>query len=311
MIRRPSEIPAVPAVRIAAAMAIALVSIVAVPVMIGVSSAQDAERGGAGGPPDEAATEQRRKRIRQEIATLKQHPWAGDYYEGDGLGANISITLAPQTGIAATWHGCMGLYGANRGKVAERNGELRFEYEHPNTPGFGGFPDTVRPVRWGGRRYMIPEQKMMAFVNAINHGFEPRDRVHGMFLLAEGDEKMRVAGLPELPKPMRDLIRREPIEVRIVSVDAVEKRKADTDCGFSYRMTLDRGAKDGLAPGIELKVTQQPHVWDIVTVKTVADDTASADMAIWFDDCTHPKTVPVAGWRLTTGAYTGKTTASH
>jgi hypothetical protein len=305
MIRDTNEMPALPILRIAAAIGIALVAIVAVPATVGLSLAQSAD-GGADGR-DEAAIEQRRTQIQHEIATLKQHPWAGDYYEGDGLGANISITLAPETGIAATWHGCLGLYGANRGKVVERDGELRFEYEQPNKRGFGGFPDQVRPVRWGERRYMIPEKKMIAFVNAINRGFEPREGMHGLFLLADGDEKKSVVGMPDLPKSMGDLIRLAPLEVRIVSVDAVEKRKSKVgaDCGFHYRMMLDRGTKDGLAPGVELKVIGQPDVSDIVTVRTVAGGTASADMGIWSVDCTRPKSVPAAGWRLSTGAYAG------
>lgn len=309
MIRRHNETPMLPMMRISAAIGIALLAIVAIPATMGLSLAQNASDGEASGSgPDDEAAEAQRKRIQQETATLKQHPWAGDYYEGDGLGANIRISLAPEAGIAATWHGCLGLYGANRGKVVQRDGVLRFEYEQPNQEGFGGFPDALRPVRWGERRYLISETKLIDFVNAINHGFEPRDQVHGMYLLADGDEKRPVAGLPELPGPMLDLIRRRPLEVRVVSVDAAEKRKSKTgsDCGFHYRMTLDGGARDGLAPGVELKVIGQTHVWDDVTVRTAADATATAEMGIWSVDCTRPKSAPVAGWRLSTGAYAEK-----
>ena len=77
--------------------------------------------------------------------------------------------------------------------VVGRDGELRFDYQVPNAPGFAGFPDALRPVRWGARRYMIPDGKRIAFVNAINHGREPRNVVHGMFLLAQGDEKKAAA----------------------------------------------------------------------------------------------------------------------
>ena len=303
MTRRPDETPTLPVLRIAAAIGISLATIVAVLATVGPSLAQSADEGADG--RDEAAIEQRRMRIQGEIATLKQHPWAGEYYEGDGLGANIRMSLAPQTGIAATWHGCMGLYGANRGKVVVRDGELRFEYEKPNKQGFGGFPDALRPVRWGVRRYMIPDDRRIAFVNAINHGREPREGVHGMFLLAEGDESKAAEGLPDLPPADLALIRRTPMQVRVVSIDHVEKKKSDTDCGFTYRMTLDRGANDRLATGIELKSVAQPRVWETATIDTVAANTSTATLAVWFDDCAHPKTVPVAGWTLSTGAYDG------
>jgi hypothetical protein len=41
--------------------------------------------------------------------------FAGNYYNGDGLGVNISLTLAPDGSYAATWHGCLGLYGEGSG----------------------------------------------------------------------------------------------------------------------------------------------------------------------------------------------------
>ena len=306
MIRRSDQTSMLPVMRIAAAMGVAIVSIVAVPMAVGLSLAQEMALETGDGELRETEIEQRRTRIQQEIATLKQHPWAGDYYEGDGLGANISISLAPDTGIAATWRGCMGLYGANRGKVVERDGTLRFEYEQPNAPGFGGFPDTLRPVRWGERRYMIRQDKMMGFVNAINHRLEPRERVHGMFLLAREDENKAVEGLPDLPPAYLALIRRAPMRVRVVSIDGVDKKKSDQDCSYTYRMTLDRGATDRFAPGIELKPVAQPRVWESATIETVASGTAIAKMVVWFDDCTHPKTVPTTGWVFTTGAYDGK-----
>ncbi len=194
MTRRPDETPTLPALRIAAAIAIALVAIVAVPSAVGLGLAED--KGDTA--PDEAKVEQQRVQIHKEIATIQRHTWAGEYYEGDGLGANIRMSLAPNAGVAATWHGCMGLYGANRGKVVMRDGELRFEYEQPNRQGFGGFPDALRPVRWGARRYMIPNDKRIAFVNAINHRYDPLafldalplSRVRSLHVAGHFDEAM-------------------------------------------------------------------------------------------------------------------------
>ncbi|MEQ1514106.1 MAG: hypothetical protein ABL934_15670 [Lysobacteraceae bacterium] len=308
MRRHPEETSLNTHLRIATAIGIALLTGVLVPVSIGIGLAQNPKVAvQAPKAPDGEGAEQQRQRILKEIARLPNHPWAGEYYEGDGLGANIRISLAPDAGVAATWHGCMGLYGANRGKVVVgRDGELRFEYRTPNAQGFAGFPDAMLPVRWGQRRYMIPDNKRMAFVNAINHGQEPRGQIHGMFLLGQDDEKKMVEGLPDLPPAYLALIRRAPMQTRVVSIDGVDKKKSDHGCSFTYRMTLDRGAKDRFAPGIELKPVGQPRTWETATIETVAGDTATAKMAVWYDDCTHPKTVPVAGWIFTTGGYDGK-----
>jgi hypothetical protein len=37
-----------------------------------------------------------RKKVQAEIETLRTHEWAGEYYEGDGLGENVSLVLAPK-----------------------------------------------------------------------------------------------------------------------------------------------------------------------------------------------------------------------
>ncbi len=285
---------------IAAVLTIAVVVCAALP--MGLAAAAPSSPSDA----DEATVERQRRAIQQEIAGLGAHRWAGDYYEGDGLGANISFTLAPNHGVAATWRGCLGLYGANRGRVVEENGLLRLRYDRPNASGFGGFPDALRPVAWGARRYLIPEARMMAFVNAIHRGHEPRKQVHGMFLLASDDEKRTVAGLPDLPPRYRALIRSEALDVRIVAAALAEKKKessANLGCNYRYRLTLDRGARDGLVPDLELVTSQPENVYETAKIVTVGERTATAMLTVLFHDCERPKTVPKTNWRLTTGAY--------
>jgi hypothetical protein len=40
---------------------------------------------------------------------------AGNYYRGDGLGYNISLTLKENGKYTAEWHGCLGKYGEASG----------------------------------------------------------------------------------------------------------------------------------------------------------------------------------------------------
>ncbi|MBP6749877.1 MAG: hypothetical protein KA144_09585 [Xanthomonadaceae bacterium] len=294
---------------IAAVLVTAVVVCAALPVALTAAVAQEKSAAAMPSIPsdaDEAAIEGQRSAIRQEIAGLRAHRWAGDYYEGDGLGANIAFTLAPQQGFAATWRGCLGLYGANRGRVVEENGMLRLRYDRPNVSGFGGFPEALRPVAWGERRYLIPEARMMAFVNAIHHGYEPRKQIHGMFLLASEDEKRPVVGLPDLPLRYRAMIRREPLELRVVSA-ALDKKTKESNpalgCNYRYRLTLDRGARDGLAPDLELKTSAPQNVSETARILTVGERTATATLTVLFNDCGRPKIAPNANWRLTTGAY--------
>src|SRR4029079_175087 len=76
---------------------------------------------------DEQVVAAHQKRINQEIETLGAHPWAGVYYYGDGLGANITLTVAPAAGFLYTLHGCLGLYDFNHGPIVVKNEELRLD----------------------------------------------------------------------------------------------------------------------------------------------------------------------------------------
>lgn len=46
----------------------------------------------------EAVTEEERRRtlIQAEISELTNHPWAGEYYKGDGLSENCYLSISPK-----------------------------------------------------------------------------------------------------------------------------------------------------------------------------------------------------------------------
>lgn len=263
-------------------------------------------------PPDGEAATRQRDAIRRELSSIGAHPWAGEYYEGDGLGANISLSLAPKTGVAATWTGCLGLYGANRGRIVEHDGRLQFGFDAPNARGFGGFPDEVVPVAWSGRRYLLPEAEMIEFVNAIHHGREPRDRVHGGFLLARGDEDKPVHGLPGLPERYLGMIRREPLVAGVLDSRRIGEEKIGGDlCRVRYRLTFDRGRDDGLMEGIRLEAIFPANVSEDARVVAATATQAVAEIERWEDDCKAADPQPDRSWRFSTGAYVPKRPATR
>ena len=67
-----------------------------------------------------------------EIASLPGHPWAGEYFAGDGLGMNLRLWLAPRTGAAFQWHGCLGLYEQNFGTVESNGPYLSIDWKIEN-----------------------------------------------------------------------------------------------------------------------------------------------------------------------------------
>ena len=103
-----------------------------------------------------AASEMQTKKIRQELRHFKDDDWAGEYYFGDGLGVNVSLTLAPKNGFVFSWHGCLGLYDLNYGDVVFTDGAVKLLFKYPNKQeGFEGIASELLPVRWGKRHYLI------------------------------------------------------------------------------------------------------------------------------------------------------------
>jgi hypothetical protein len=76
----------------------------------------------------------RRTRVEAEISRLgPDHAWAGRYYEGDGLGSNTVIWVAPESGCLAVSSGCLGIYGANWGKVEAHGARITLVFERALT----------------------------------------------------------------------------------------------------------------------------------------------------------------------------------
>jgi hypothetical protein len=182
----------------------------------------------------EAASEAQRKLIEQELKSLHEHPWAGHYYYGDGLGVNVRLDLAPRSGFVFTWHGCLGLYDLNYGKVEETGGRVKLVFRFPNDQkGFQGIASELIPVFWGERHYLIPPDRVVDFTNAINAGFEPRSGLHGRFLLNGGDELKPVRGKPNIPSQYSAYLLEHPIEAEISSVK--ESRVEDSERIYKCR----------------------------------------------------------------------------
>ena len=252
-----------------------------------------------------ADVEKRASDVRVELKTLSHHAWAGDYYQGDGLGANVRLVLAPKTGVAATWHGCLGLYGANAGAVTQSSdGTLEFQFEYPNEKGFGGFPDHVVPVRWGDRRYLLAPTQMADFVAAINHGREPRPQAWGTFLLADGDESRRVSGLPDLPAEYRDAIRSTPVLARVLTVEPLgNESRFESSCDRRYRLHV--AVADGalLRDDEALEASGPSNPFGRFLILDARPGRAVVIAKMYESDCAKPEQVPRKGWTLTTGAY--------
>lgn len=239
--------------------------------------------------------------IKKEIETHEDHLWAGGYYQGDGLGVNASLYLAPESGFAFIWTGCLGVYDRNHGTVEETDrGTLVLSPRYKNDEqGFRGFPPEVIPVRWGERRYLIAPGQLAEFGGG---SFEPRREAHGFFYLRDGDEHLPSDGAPEIPLAYQMHLLAKPVTAKITRVDDATKKvegKPQTKRVMRISVGIDAGSKQKLTPGMSFELVNPKLCGACSTMRTVRVRENSSEI-ILEERLTKGQTgtMPQAGWEL-------------
>ena len=221
----------------------------------------DEERVAALLAAEEPKIKERIGRIDAEVAALDRSQlkdddwakeWAGQYYEGDGLGENVRIHLAPKAGIAYLNYGCMGLYGGDHGDIIEPLPDgLRLKLVIGQSGG-SFLTERVYFVRWGERRYLVPDWAMMQVVNNYNEGgfgrinmfqiprLERDGKRNGMY------EEAAPPGKPVLPAEFAKLLRDDPISLKVTKVSPIAEARVTSGvdaykCTFEFEGGSDRG----------------------------------------------------------------------
>jgi hypothetical protein len=236
------------------------------------------------------------KSIRAELLEPNLPDWAGDYYHGDHLGENVTLSIAPRSGFAYVSSGDLGVYDLNYGEVEFADGKLKLKLKYPNDhKNIHGIDESFLPIRWGVRHYLIPADSVVKFANEINWGAEPNVSNGGdsyYFLLKRGDEKMSVKGHPDLPDEFAGFILNKPVRANISSV--VESH-SENDCRTTS-VTLNVGTANGLLVGMELKVIYPFQTDGTATITSITEHSATATIKQYGRKNPQPKT----SWKLST-----------
>jgi len=270
-------------------------------VFVSALAAQTGEGVSKRSPEADAEAQARIEKIRNEIKALNGHPWAGEYYHGDGLGVNVTLRLAPDAGFVFEWHGCLGLYDRNYGTVSFENGLVRLNPVLPNKrgAGFEGIATEFLPIFWGKRTYLVPSDEVVEFCNDINSEREPRERAHGFFLLRRGDEKIKVTGVPVLPEKYRAYILKEPVRATVISVGESETKKGKYMTVILETATISAGSKQGLLPGMRMYLVK-PDRLGAGMIEVVEVSATSAKVVVRRDVDSKYEKAPQIGWLLAT-----------
>ena len=111
----------------------------------------------------------------------------------------------------------------------------------------------------GARRYLVPDDKLLAFCNAVNQGVEPRDSDYGDFDLKEGHEAIAVEGFPTAPEAWKAFLLKAPLRGTVVELLP------------DFKARINIGKKDGLRVGMELLPTEEYLFSDQEVISLEAD----------------------------------------
>jgi hypothetical protein len=179
--------------------------------------------------------------ISAEVGLISLNDLAGNYYFGDGLGVNCSLTLTSQGNFTFDWTGCLGSYDKNEGSLSLKDGMVHLEPQKPNLRGgFRGTPTEFFPVRWDARVYLIPTNEIIDFCSAVNQAREARRNCHGMYYLRQNDWDKPVTGRPSVPAVWAKYFLSQPVSGKITGL--IGKQEAwlnlGSDAGILDGMTL-------------------------------------------------------------------------
>ena len=245
----------------------------------------------------DAAADQLRKDMADEIPNLGAHAWAGEYYKGSGLG-NLHLWVAPKSGFLYEWHGCLGLFDRNYGAASlSADGRVLLSPTHPTaTSGVKELATDYYLLHWGKRTYLIATNEVIHFCNAVNSGAEPRQGMHGAFFLRDGDDALPAEGLPDVPEPYRHYLLDTPFTTTIAAVGGNLDRPHP---GVMQRIpvTIAAGRSDGAWKDMELYINSPEQTsFHILTLTEVGETQSQGSLLMG----TKNPVLPQVGWTLST-----------
>jgi len=126
---------------------------------------------------------------------------------------------------------------------------------------------TMWPVEWSGRIYLLYDEDLKHFADAINLQIEPRATLtsshyvspwYGAFYLRSGDEQKKASGKPQLPDAWLSYLLDKPITGTVISIEEVKRLQFNT----TFVATINRGSRDGLKVGMRLITRdEEPSPW--------------------------------------------------
>jgi hypothetical protein len=273
---------------------------------------------------DVKAAQAKWKGIDSENSSAEADEWVGSYSMMPGGEVSLEdFRWSPQTGFVMVYvYTCLPeLRYLNFGSVAVSPTTVQMTPEYP--PNSGRKTAQVKmyvKVKWGDRHYLIEEDRLAEFCEAITGTGIYEEGVMGRgFWLKVDDFEKTVSGSPVLPRQYKHLLRK-PIDAGVIAVGkSYVEHEEGNECltRTVTPVTINVGSRSGVKAGIAFKVvTPEETDYGFVKVLKVGPNTSSALFTPYgFQMCAEnrplpdegqeatdeAKELPVAvGWKLTT-----------
>jgi hypothetical protein len=259
-----------------------------------------------------AIVEKQTKAIQAELATLKNHPWAGAYYMEYPPGCHGMIygfAIAPKAGYTYfcesddamvrygnTWQGYR--HDQNYGSVTWEDGRIKLLPTLENEGYVHECATEFVPVPWGNRLYLVPADKMLDFCNSF------KERQIFCFVRADSRIKPKMwredyVGKPDVPDEFKPYLLDEPVSGEIIAVgettDCTKEYNKTIDKGWATVVTINKGSQEGLLPGMKMKVTN-PMNGRRVKLTTISEMESEGIIERYHGDQEEPQ----VGWSVST-----------
>jgi hypothetical protein len=146
---------------------------------------------------------------------------AGEFFKEHKYGAQCLSILADGR-YSFFSYACTGVGARESGQVRRAGACYVLTSE---TPCKGRLERVYQLIRWQGRCYLIPPERMQDFCDEIIEGAEPRDAGSGSFYLRS--PRAQVSGVPELPQQWADYLRQHLVMGKIVGIMDGDRAKVD------------------------------------------------------------------------------------
>ena len=234
--------------------------------------------------------------IKLEASNMPHDEWVGSYRSFDGPTITTHLAWSPASGFIVWWENCSRPWTAhvNYGNAVFANGSLKLTPElSEDSPSSYPIESEFIPVKWGEQHFLIPPDRMINFVYAVNS--TSIEQVESFLMKIEDYEKGR-KGLPDVPQAFRKYLTMKPITATVSGFGPKVER-------WYPKIILSAGHAEGVVREMKFYLSRPRNIHMLLEVTDVQEHTSEAHVIMaTFTDNREEEVKPKVGWKFTSRA---------